>query len=292
MNINLELYKIFYTVAKYKSFSESAKDLYISQPAITQRINSLEKQLNCKLFYRMANGIKLTEDGKKLFDYIKSSIETMDNVENKFNEYINNKTEKKAIKIQTTTPINNIYIYDKMIRFLKQNPSSTVEIIEDSNLKNAIETLSNKEIDLVVYDYPYKIRKNDVELVAHEELEQVLYTSKKYLDKNKDLNIYKDNNYKFILPSKGSFEREKIDKYFIKHNIYINSSCETNDLNIRKFFVADNLGIALGIKCQIKKELEEGIFIEIPLKEKLPKYDIYIAKSRDNKKIDEFIDIA
>ena len=66
MNINLELYKIFYIEAIYKSFSESAKKIYISQPAITQRINNLEKQLDCKLFYRMANGVKLTEDGEKL----------------------------------------------------------------------------------------------------------------------------------------------------------------------------------------------------------------------------------
>ena len=292
MNINLELYRIFYTVAKYKSFSETSKKIYISQPAITQRINSLEKQLNCKLFYRISNGVKLTEDGEKLFSYIKNSMETMDNIENKFNEYINNKSEKEEIRIQTTSQVNNIYIYNKLIDFLKHNINLEVKIIENSNIKKGIEALSNEQIDLLVFDYPYNIRKNNIEIVLYEKLEQMLYVSKKYLNSNKDLNIYKKNKYKFILPNKDTLEREKIDKYFIKNGIYINSSYEISDLNIRNFFVKNNLGITLGIKNIVQKELDKGILTEIPLKEKLPTHDIYIAKLKDNEIIKQFINIA
>lgn len=292
MNINLELYRIFYTVAKYKSFSEAAKGLYISQSAVTQRINSLEKQLDCKLFYRISSGVKLTEEGRKLFDYIKDSIEIMENVEIKFNDYISNKAEKNEIRIQTTSQATNIYIYKKMINFLKQYKDFTVNVTENANLRDSLESLSNKEIDLVVFDYPYKIRKNDVETEKYANLEQVLYVSKSYMESKDDLNIYKKNDYKFILPTKGSFERERLDKYFLKNEIYINNSYEINDLNIRNFFIENNLGIGLGIKEEIKTELKEGIFIEIPLKEKLPTYDIYIAKLRNNKKIEQFVNIA
>ncbi len=292
MNINLELYKIFYTVAKYKSFSEASKKLYISQPAITQRINNLEKQLNCKLFYRMANGIKLTEYGEKLFDYIKSSMEIMSNVENKFNEYVGNKHEKQILKIQTTSAIDNIYIYNTILKTLTHNSSLSISVIENSNIKDGLDALSNKEIDLLMFDFPYNIRKRDIEVILQDELEQVLYTSKEYYEKNKSINIYKENKYNFILPNKESLEREKINKYFIKNNIYINSSYEINDLNIREFLVDNNLGIGLGIKEKIKKELSEGKFIEIPLKTNLPTYNIYIAKLRNNKSIEEFINIA
>ncbi len=289
MNINLELYKIFYTVAKYKSFSEASKKLYISQPAITQRINNLEKQLNCKLFYRMANGIKLTEYGEKLFDYIKSSMEIMSNVENKFNEYVDNKNEKQILKIQTASAIDNIYIYNTMLKTLIHNSSLSISVIENSNIKNGLDALSNKEIDLLMFDFPYNIRKRDIEVIVQDELEQILYTSKEYYEKNKTINIYKENKYNFILPNKESLEREKIDKYFIKNNIYINSSYEINDLNIREFLVDNNLGIGLGIKEKIKKGLNNGKFIEIPLKTKLPTYNIYIAKLRNNKSIEELI---
>ncbi len=292
MNINLELYRVFYTVAKYGSFSKAAEGLYISQSAVTQRISSLEKQFGCKLFYRMASGVKLTANGEKLFNEIENSMEIMSSIEDRFRKYLDQEIENKTIKIQTTTQINNVYIYNKMLNFLKKNPSSTIEIIEDANIKNAIEKLSNEEIDLVLFDYPYRVRKNDIEILMNNSLEQVLYASNKYLSRNKEINIYEDNDYRFILPSGGSFEREKINKYFAKQNIYINSTCEVNDLNLRKLFVSDNLGIALGIKDSIKKELEKGTFIEIPLKEKLPTYDIYIAKLKNNKEVEEFINIA
>ena len=88
MNIDLELYRIFYTVAKYENISKATEELYISQPAITQRINNLEKQLNIQLFYRKPSGMKLTKEGKQLFSYVKDSIETMNNVENKFDNYL------------------------------------------------------------------------------------------------------------------------------------------------------------------------------------------------------------
>lgn len=290
MNISLENFKVFYNVAKYKSFSETSKKMYISQPAITQRINSLENQLNCKLFYRIANGVKLTEEGNKLFMDIKDSIEAMEKVEENFKIYINNKTDEEIIKIQTTNSNNNLYIYNKIIKVLAEN-NIEIKIIENSNIKLGLESLTNKEIDLLIFDRPYKIRKNNIEIILQEKLEQVLYTSKKYI-KNKKINLYKENNYNYILPTTGTLEREQLDKYFIKNKINRKSINEIDNCNIRNLFVNNNLGIAVGIKENIKKELNKGLFIEIPLKEKLPTYNIYIAKLEDNKKVNQFINIA
>lgn len=290
MNISLENFKVFYNVAKYKSFSETSKKMYISQPAITQRINSLENQLNCKLFYRIANGVKLTEEGSKLFMDIKDSIETMEKVEENFKTYINNKTDEEIIKIQTTNSNNNLYIYNKIIKVLADN-NIEIKIIENSNIKLGLESLTNKEVDLLIFDRPYKIRKNNIEIILQEKLEQVLYTSKKYI-KNKKINLYKENNYNYILPTTGTLEREQLDKYFVKNKINRKSINEIDNCNIRNLFVNNNLGIAVGIKENIKKELNEGLFIEIPLKEKLPTYNIYIAKLEDNKKVNQFINIA
>lgn len=289
MNISLENFKVFYNVAKYKSFSETSKKMYISQPAITQRINSLENQLNCKLFYRIANGVKLTEEGNKLFMDIKDSIETMEKVEDNFKNYINNKTNEEIVKIQITNSNNNIYIYNKIIKNLI--PNKKVKITENANVKIGLEALTNKEIDLLIFDRPYRIRKTNIEIVLQEKLEQILYTTKKYI-KNRKIDLYNENNYNYILPTKGTLEREQLDKYFAKNKINIKSINEIDNYNIRNLFVNNNLGITVGIKENIKEELNRGLFIEIPLKEKLPTYNIYIAKLADNKKINQFIDIA
>ena len=66
MNISLELYKVFYTVAKHKNITKASKELLISQPAISKSIKNLEQQLGGNLFVRTKRGVKLTEEGQKL----------------------------------------------------------------------------------------------------------------------------------------------------------------------------------------------------------------------------------
>ena len=61
-------------MANCKSFSKAAKNLYMTQPAISQSIMNLEKELGVRLFTRTSKGVKLTNEGKLLFEYINSAI--------------------------------------------------------------------------------------------------------------------------------------------------------------------------------------------------------------------------
>lgn len=83
-NVSFDLYNLFYVVANVGNISKAAESLYISQPAVTQSIRKLEEQLGGTLFYRVPRGVVLTEEGKKLYNYIKGSIEVMENAEKKF----------------------------------------------------------------------------------------------------------------------------------------------------------------------------------------------------------------
>lgn len=71
--INLNLYRVFYYVAKEKSITKAAKKLYISQPAISKSLKRLEEELSIELFYRNLNGVELTEAGKVLYFYIEKA---------------------------------------------------------------------------------------------------------------------------------------------------------------------------------------------------------------------------
>lgn len=66
MIINYDYYKIFYYVAKYKSFTQAANVLYNNQPNITRSIKNLERDLNCTLFIRNNRMVSLTPEGEKL----------------------------------------------------------------------------------------------------------------------------------------------------------------------------------------------------------------------------------
>lgn len=74
---SLSSYRIFYTVAKTQNISKAAKELYISQPAISKSIQKLEESLGCELFRRSSRGVLLTEEGELLFTHVSSAFETL-----------------------------------------------------------------------------------------------------------------------------------------------------------------------------------------------------------------------
>lgn len=77
MNQNLSSYWIFYTVANTGNISRAAKELYISQPAISKSIQKLEENLGCKLFSRSSRGVILTDEGQLLYGHVKDAFENL-----------------------------------------------------------------------------------------------------------------------------------------------------------------------------------------------------------------------
>ena len=71
MNVDLELYRVFYTVAKHKHMTKASEELHISQPAISQSIKKLEDQIGGTLFLRSNKGMDLTSEGKMFYEYVK-----------------------------------------------------------------------------------------------------------------------------------------------------------------------------------------------------------------------------
>ena len=87
MNIDLELYRLFYVVAKNGNMTKASEELHISQPAISQSIKKLENQLDGTLFLRSRKGMELTSEGKMFFDYIKGALNLIENAENEFSSF-------------------------------------------------------------------------------------------------------------------------------------------------------------------------------------------------------------
>ena len=75
MNVNFELYRIFYAVANAKNITKAAEQLMISQPAISKSIKKLEEQLGGQLFVRTKRGVILTDEGREFYNYIRQAME-------------------------------------------------------------------------------------------------------------------------------------------------------------------------------------------------------------------------
>ena len=78
MEIDFELYRIFYVVAECGSITKASIELFISQPAVTKQIKKLESILGCDLFIRTKRGLVLTESGKAIYSDVRNAIKSFE----------------------------------------------------------------------------------------------------------------------------------------------------------------------------------------------------------------------
>ena len=256
MDINFEYYKIFYFVAKNQSFTKAAEKLYVSQPAITQNIKKLEDDLGRKLFYRNNKGIKLTEEGKNLYNYLQSSIEILSNAEDKFKQYAN--METGSIRIRTGRTNGRTILYEPLKEFMRLYPKIDVELTLGS-YKESLNLLNNGEIDLVILNIPFDVELQNVEIMNVVEKEYVFAMTKKYKEANnvKIEKITDINNYNLIASPKDTTYRRVLDKYLEK-NQKLNIKYQIMLESLKKELLLDDLGIAFLRKDEIQEQIDNG----------------------------------
>lgn len=257
MDVNFEYYKVFYYVAKNESFTKAAEKLFVSQPAITQNIKKLEDELGRKLFYRTNKGIKLTEEGKNLYNYLQSSIEILANAEEKFQQYAN--METGSVKIRTGKTNAKTVLYEPLKKFMRDYPNIEVEVTQGSH-KESLRMLNNGEIDIVILNLPFKVDMQNVDTINLVEKEYVFAMSKEYKEKNNVvINTLSDlNKYNVIASTRDTTYRKILDKY-MPENENINIKYQIMMEDYKKELLKDNIGIVFLRKDEIEEELEEGL---------------------------------
>lgn len=277
MNTDLELYRVFCEVVKYKNISKTAESMYISQSAITQSIQKLETVLGGKVFYRNKNGVELTEEGKNLYEYIKDSIETMSNAENIFSKYIN--LEKGKIRIGGGNSLLSSLIFDPFLTFIKKYPDIDVSI-SSGITDNLMQKLANGELDIVVLNLPYKNKKYaNVEIIPLKMSSYCFFASKQYIKEHPIKELEELKNHTLILPKAPSSKKKILDEYCNKENLVLNAKYEVSSSSIMKRLVLNNIGIGFTNTENIK---EIGDSIEIVQKIELTDTKEGIATLKKN----------
>ena len=126
MNQNLSSYRIFYTVANTGNISKAAKELYISQPAISKSIQKLEESVGCKLFSRSSRGVVLTEEGKLLYEHVSSAFETLNLGEEKLRRSI--ELGVGHLKIGVSATLCKYMLLPYLKEFIRRNPHISISI--------------------------------------------------------------------------------------------------------------------------------------------------------------------
>ena len=145
--IDFELYKIFYTVAKYSNITRAAEALFISQPAVTMSIKKLEDLLQTPLFVRSKRGVILTTEGKVLYEYVSSAMENIKIGENRISSLKTLETGNIRIGIGSTLAKHFLVKYLKI--FHKNYPKININI-DTSMTCEVLKKLDEGKIDIAI----------------------------------------------------------------------------------------------------------------------------------------------
>lgn len=261
-NMDLNLFKTFYVVAKYKSFTQASNELFVSQPAITQSIKKLEEQLNVKLFDRGINGIVLTKAGEIVFHYAEQLFNLASSVD-QLMKYVEI-TNSPAINVGLPTHIGTFYFVEVLEKFCKKYPDIKINII-NSKSADMLKMLESRNLDLIIdTDIPFSDNK-EIIIEKIKDLDGCFVGGPEYKEIATGLPISptKLTKYPLILPSKFTSTRKALDDNFKMKNVIIDSFIEVNSSSISRGLILNNLGIGWMIKDFVKTTLEEQRLFEI-----------------------------
>lgn len=279
MNVNFEYYRIFYSVANHRNITKAAKELMISQPAISKSIKKLEEQLGGQLFVRTKRGVTLTLEGAEFYQYIKQAMEFINNAENKFSDLMN--LETGTIRIGISTTLTKQFLIPYLEKFHKLYPKIDIQI--STNLSSELFTkLKDGLLDLVVLNLPYP-KINDIEIKEIKTVQDCFIVGREYeyLTK-KTISLNELVNFPLILQSQGSTTRKFFDNYAMKNNVIFQPVMNLSSYSLVVEFTRIGFGIGYATEEFIENELRNKDLFKLNVEPAIPSRSIGIAYSKKN----------
>lgn len=282
MNINLELYKTFYYVAKNESISRAANELLISQPAISKAIKTLEDQLNTNLFIRKRDGVELTEAGEAIYKKIKDAMDLINSAENDLKTLTN--MESGTINIGASKTIIHEFLMPYIKSFHKAYPNINIKIYTDKT-SDIIKKAKMGIIDVIFTNLPYNLPQefNEFKLI---DLHDCFVANEDFSEyKNKKLTIKDLENLPLLVLTKGTATRIRLDNFCEENNIHIKPAMEFSSNTLIKEFTEEGFGIGLLNEEHIKEELQSGKLFKLNINLTLKEKYLGMVYNKENKSL-------
>lgn len=279
MQNNLELYRIFYYVAKNKSITNTAKELFISQPAVSQSIKQLEQKLNCKLFARTKKGVNLTPEGQVLYSYVKDGYEKIVTGEKKVKEMLY--FENGEIRIGASDMTIRYFLLPYIEKFHRNYPGIKI-LVSNAPTPETLKSLKEGKIDFGVVSTPIEESK-EYTIKNVSTINDIFVAGNRFgwLSK-KEVPVEEIGRLPVICLEKNTSTRKYVDEFMQKKGVIMKPEFEvaTSDLIVK--FAEMDMGIGCVVKDFALESLRQGKLFELNLSEKLPSRHISVVKGLNN----------
>ena len=283
--VNLELYKIFVTVAKEKNITKASEKLNLTQPAVTKHMKNLESLLETKLFIRSNHGIKLTKQGMELYEEIKNSVEVLTNVENKY-------LKMRDINLGIHSTILNKIFSDCMSEYYIKNTNSKINVLNEEN-EQMLLALKDGELDIIFSKKIYtKSNDKHIKFIKLGEWNEVLIANQNYKRKSKLITLEKLKNTTIYMPKKTS---ETAHNFFQSLNSKYEDFKDIKHATYKTIteIIKNNDGVGLVTKEFVEEEIKKHnlCILNTEFHIKPIEFGIYINRERKFKELNKFVEI-
>lgn len=242
--VNLELYRVFYTVAKCGSLTRAAEELYISQPAVSQSIKQLENQLGISLFNRTHRGMELSaQGGKAIFAKVEQALKLFGEAETIITQI--NTQATGTIRIGASDTIFEYLLADKIVEFHEKFPAVKIELLSDVTPRT-LEDLKANLCDVAFVNLPIEA-DHDLKLYGNfMRLSEVFVTSGKYPELlHRKVSIAELEKYPLVTLEENTIATKTLKRFLSSVGVNLQSSIQTGSWDMMKRLVSKGMGIGV-----------------------------------------------
>lgn len=257
--MNIDHIEAFLYVVHYKSIHKAANALFLSQPTVTARIKSLERELNVELFHRDGRSVILSDKGKDFVPFATQIVETFQRGKKQLEET----QESDEVCIGTNGVTAQYFLAYALPKWKKAFPHLHFQIITGSTAV-ILEKLQSHQINIGLIQYVHTegiynelLLSNAVKLVMHRE--------HPFIQKNV-MNAKELARQKMVFFECGAFDWNYVHKMFEVEGVSANIEVRTDHLEVAKEFIRTREYMSFLPHLCVKKELESGEFVEVDVK--------------------------
>lgn len=279
MDISFELYKVFYYVAKTLSFSEAAKQLFISQSAVSQSIKLLESKINCRLFTRNTKQVRLSQEGEILFKHVEQAFNFIKTGERSLSEVSSFK--RGEVRLGASDTICKYYLLPYFKQFNRAYPDIKIKVINRTS-PMCIDLLQNGSVDVAVVNLPGSCPENNLNVKKVRSVQDVFIAGKNYAPlKNRTLDLSEFQQYPMLMLEKNSTSRVFFENLMAKNGLEITPEVELGSVDLLIELTKIGLGISFLCREYVEAELEKDDLFTLKIKQKIPKRDLGILTNNE-----------
>ena len=272
IDINYELYKVFYHVASTLNFSEASKQLFISQSAVSQSIKTLERKLDQTLFIRSTKKVQLTPEGEILMRHIEPAMNLIQKGEA---QLIDAASTGGQIRIGASDTICRYFLIPYLERFHKAFPGAHIKVINHTSMKCA-ELLRNGQVDLIVVNYPNNHLGTAASVLRIKKFRDVFIAGSPFLElKDRTVSFSELLHYPILMLDKNSTTNEFLHQVFQQHQLDLVPEIELTSNDLLIDLARIGLGIAFVPDYCITSQSDDLFLLKT--KEELPYRELAVA---------------